>query len=69
MLLSAPGMSSERALKFACIWLLNPMVATISTRGSSEGLLGVIVMVILWAITRGYVKLAGAVLHVDAVLL
>jgi len=59
---STPGMSSERALKFACIWLLNPMVATISTRGSSEGLLGVMVMVILWAITRGYVKLAGAVL-------
>jgi phosphatidylinositol glycan class M len=55
-------MSSERALKFACIWLLNPMVATISTRGSSEGLLGVMVMVMLWAVMRRHIKLAGTVL-------
>lgn len=43
------GMTTERALKFASIWLLNPMVANISTRGSSEGLLAVIVIAILWA--------------------
>ncbi|KAH7327377.1 GPI mannosyltransferase [Rhexocercosporidium sp. MPI-PUGE-AT-0058] len=55
-------MSMERALKFASIWLLNPMVATISTRGSSEGLLGVMVIALLWAITQKKIFLAGILL-------
>ncbi|PBP26356.1 hypothetical protein BUE80_DR002624 [Diplocarpon rosae] len=55
-------MSMERALKFASIWLLNPMVATISTRGSSEGLLGVMVVALLWAVTQRKVFLAGILL-------
>lgn len=55
-------MGMERALKFASIWLLNPMVATISTRGSSEGLLGVIVVALLWAITQKKIVLAGFLL-------
>ncbi|MCJ1257392.1 GPI mannosyltransferase 1 [Lignoscripta atroalba] len=55
-------MSTERALKFASIWLLNPMVATISTRGSSEGLLGVMVMALLWAVMHRRIKLAGILL-------
>jgi GPI mannosyltransferase 1 subunit M len=56
------GMGAERALKFASIWLLNPMVATISTRGSSEGLLGVMVIALLWAITQNKISLAGVLL-------
>ncbi|KAL8946044.1 MAG: hypothetical protein Q9222_007503, partial [Ikaeria aurantiellina] len=56
---SEGGMSSERALKYASIWLLNPMVATISTRGSSEGLLGVMVIAMLWAVLRQRIALAG----------
>ena len=56
------GMSMERALEFASIWLLNPMVATISTRGSSEGLLGVMVVALLWAVTHRRIKLAGVLL-------
>ncbi|KAH0543100.1 GPI mannosyltransferase 1 [Glutinoglossum americanum] len=56
------GMSKERALKLASIWLLNPMVAVISTRGSSEGLLGVMVVALLWAVTRKKIKLAGILL-------
>src|SRR5579871_5131229 len=55
-------MSRSRALKFASIWLLNPMVANISTRGSSEGLLGVLAAAQLWALMNGKVKLAGAIL-------
>lgn len=56
------GMGTERALKFASIWLLNPMVATISTRGSSEGLLCVMVVALLWAVMHRQIKLAGVLL-------
>ncbi|KAK8170778.1 GPI mannosyltransferase [Phyllosticta citrichinensis] len=59
---STSKMSTERALKFASIWLLNPMVAQISTRGSSEGLLGVIVTALLWAVTQERIVLAGLLL-------
>jgi phosphatidylinositol glycan class M len=55
-------MSNERALKFASIWLLNPMVATISTRGSSEGLLGVFVTALLWSVLAKQRPLAGFLL-------
>ncbi|KAI1138297.1 glycosyltransferase family 50 protein [Hypoxylon sp. FL0543] len=55
-------MSADRACKYASIWLLNPMVATISTRGSSEGLLGVLVMALLWAVLEKRVALAGVLL-------
>lgn len=56
------GLATQRALKFAAIWLLNPMVAAISTRGSSEGLLGVFVTALLWAVLAKRVVLAGALL-------
>lgn len=56
------GLSRERALGFACIWLLNPMVATISTRGSSEGLLGVLAAGLLWAVLSKRIALAGIIL-------
>lgn len=55
-------MSGERALKYASIWLLNPMVANISTRGSSEGLLAALIVALLWATMRGYVRFAGLLL-------
>ncbi|KKZ63032.1 phosphatidylinositol glycan, class M [[Emmonsia] crescens] len=55
-------MDMPRALKYASIWLLNPMVATISTRGSSEGLLGVMVIALLWAVLEKRIALAGALL-------
>lgn len=56
------SMSQERALKYASIWLLNPMVATISTRGSSEGLLGVFVTALLWAALAKRTPLTGFLL-------
>jgi len=57
------GMTESRALWYAATcWLLNPMVATISTRGSSEGLLGVMVVGMLWAAVGENTILAGALL-------
>ncbi|KAK4094446.1 glycosyltransferase family 50 [Purpureocillium lilacinum] len=56
------AMTPERAGAFAALWLWNPMVATISTRGSSEGLLGVLTVALLWAVQRRRVSLAGALL-------
>lgn len=53
----------SRALKYVgCGWLLNPMVAVISTRGSAEGLLGVLVVALLWAVLEKKLVLAGALL-------
>ncbi|KAJ5778754.1 hypothetical protein N7520_002000 [Penicillium odoratum] len=54
---------SERALRYvAAAWLWNPMVANISTRGSSEGLLGVLVAALLWATLKRKAVLAGLIL-------
>jgi phosphatidylinositol glycan class M len=55
-------MSVEKAGGFAALWLWNPMVATISTRGSSEGLLGVLTMGLVWAVEGRRVNLAAVVL-------
>ena len=61
-ILRMQGLDAERSLKFASIWLLNPMVANISTRGSSEGLLAVLVVAMLWAVLSKRVLLAGSLL-------
>ncbi|KAJ5201375.1 Mannosyltransferase DXD [Penicillium cinerascens] len=54
---------TERALRYvAAVWLWNPMVANISTRGSSEGLLGVLVAALLWATLTRKAVLAGVIL-------
>ncbi|KAK3496448.1 GPI mannosyltransferase 1 [Neurospora crassa] len=59
---ASTGMDPSRARAFAAIWLLNPMVAIISTRGSSEGLLGVLVVALLWAVLSRRITLAGLLL-------
>jgi phosphatidylinositol glycan class M len=56
------AMSETRAGAFAALWLWNPMVATISTRGSSEGLLGVLTIALLWAVERRRLSLAAVLL-------
>lgn len=61
-ILQTRGMPTERAMKFASIWILNPMVANISTRGSSEGLLAVLVVALLWATLLRKIVLAGFLL-------
>ena len=54
---------TERALRYvAAAWLWNPMVANISTRGSAEGLLGVLVSALLWATLTRKPILAGFIL-------
>lgn len=62
ILLKKQGLEKSKALKYASVWLLNPMVANISTRGSSEGLLCVLVMANLWAFETGRIALAGILL-------
>ncbi|KAK3940017.1 GPI mannosyltransferase 1 [Diplogelasinospora grovesii] len=62
VLITHSRMDAATARKYAAIWLLNPMVATISTRGSSEGLLGVLVMALLWAVLSRKITLAGLLL-------
>jgi GPI mannosyltransferase 1 subunit M len=62
VVLQKRGLDQRRALKYSSIWLLNPMVATISTRGSSEGLLCVMVMGLLWATEMHHIALAGILL-------
>ncbi|KXT02490.1 hypothetical protein AC578_4184 [Pseudocercospora eumusae] len=61
-ILRAQSLGSVTALKFASIWLLNPMVASISTRGSSEGLLAVLVIALLWATLKRRIVVAGCLL-------
>lgn len=56
------NMDPSSAAAYACIWLLNPIVAGVSTRGSSEGLVVVVVLALLWAALRRRVALAGALL-------
>jgi GPI mannosyltransferase 1 subunit M len=62
ILLQQRGLTRERSLKYASVWLLNPMVANISTRGSSEGLLCVLVMALLWAFETHRISTAGVLL-------
>jgi phosphatidylinositol glycan class M len=62
ILLRRRGLSTTLSLKYASVWLLNPMVANISTRGSSEGLLCVLVMGLLWAFETDRISTAGIIL-------
>merc|ERR1711939_240128 len=62
ILLKRRGLHEARALKYASVWLLNPMVANISTRGSSEGLLCALVLSLLYAYTAWSPTISGALL-------
>ena len=64
-LLKRNDLQEGQALKYASVWLLNPMVANISTRGSSEGLLCVLVMALLWAFETRRIALSGILLGVS----
>ncbi|EHY52043.1 GPI mannosyltransferase 1 [Exophiala dermatitidis] len=64
MVMKRRGLEETKALKYASVWLLNPMVANISTRGSSEGFLCVLVMALLWAFETKQIALSGTLLGV-----
>ncbi|KAK3630149.1 GPI mannosyltransferase 1 [Elasticomyces elasticus] len=55
-------LSSEKATNYACIWLLNPIVASISARGSSEGLVCLLTVALLWATLQRRFIIAGGLL-------
>lgn len=62
ILISSMGMPVKKAVLYtSAVWLWNPMVSIISTRGSSEGLLGAIVMALLYAVSKNQMLAAGVV--------
>ncbi|CAO3677922.1 unnamed protein product [Rhizopus microsporus] len=54
------GMPSKRALFFDALWLLNPIVANISTRGNAESLLGCMVLGTLYLMLQKRTHFYGA---------
>ncbi|KAI8071330.1 PIG-M-domain-containing protein [Gongronella butleri] len=55
------GLGCQRALWFDALWLLNPMVANISTRGSAESLLALMVLGTLYLlVTRQFYPACAA---------
>ncbi|CCG84997.1 protein of unknown function [Taphrina deformans PYCC 5710] len=52
----------HQRIEWSAAWLLNPMVAVISTRGNCEGLLGALAIALLYAIEKDQITLAGLVL-------
>ncbi|KAJ2775749.1 GPI mannosyltransferase 1 [Coemansia javaensis] len=57
---SARGASAESAAAYSALWLLNPQVATISTRGSAESVVCAAVMATLYAFQRRRIALGSA---------
>lgn len=58
-ILKMRGIPERKAVLFSAVWLLNPMVSSISTRGSSEGLLGAMVISFVWAVYERRLILGG----------
>lgn len=62
ILIKAMKVPTHKAVLYtSAVWLWNPMVSIISTRGSSEGLLGAIVMALLYAVSTNRLLTAGLV--------
>lgn len=59
LLVAQPGISKPKASVLSAIWLLNPMVITISTRGSSESVLTVMIMLAVYFLQQKNVVLSA----------
>ncbi|TPX66189.1 phosphatidylinositol N-acetylglucosaminyltransferase [Spizellomyces sp. 'palustris'] len=60
-ILTARGMGDHRASKYAAVWMLNPFVIAISTRGNAESIVAALVLAILWALIVKKWRRIGAV--------
>ena len=59
-LLTARGVPAAAAHRWVAVgWLFNPFVVTITTRGSAEALVSLLVLATVWAIYRRQVAAAG----------
>jgi phosphatidylinositol glycan class M len=55
------GLSQVKATRWTALWMLNPFVATISTRGNAESLLGALVLLTLYLLAQKRDKMAAIV--------
>lgn len=61
-LLKLRGLEDRKAASWAAVWLINPFVIAISTRGNAESIVAALVLGTLWCISKDHGRL-GAILY------
>ncbi|KAI8818750.1 PIG-M-domain-containing protein [Fimicolochytrium jonesii] len=64
-ILRMQGMNADRAAKYSAIWLLNPFVVAISTRGNAESIVAVLTLGTLWTLLAKRPRLSAVLLGVS----